>query len=50
VECVTFVYVLPKPSWNAHTCKEMDENVCAYSGHAGGDFHVEFVNFGYLVD
>ena len=50
VEYVTFVYTLPKLTWNAHTCKEMNENFCAYSGHVDGDFHVEFVVFGYLVD
>ena len=50
VECVTFMYVLPNPSWNTHTFKEMNENFCAYSGHVDGDFHVEFVIFGYLVD
>jgi hypothetical protein len=28
----------------------MDEIFCAYSGHFDGDFHVEFVIFGYLVE
>jgi hypothetical protein len=27
----------------------MNEKFCAYSGHVDGDFHVEFVIFGYLV-
>ena len=50
VVCVTFEHVLPYLSWNDDAFKEMDEIFYACSGHLDGDFHVEFMIFGHLVE